>query len=319
MTDPIARRAFLAALAAPAFAGAQTSAPAAVRIIIPASAGGPVDVAARALGDAITKQSGTSFVMVNQVGAGGVIGHDAVAKAAPDGHTLLLSTTSLPISQAIYKKVPYDSDKSFRHIAIFATYPNVILARPSRFRDLADLVEQARKDPNRITYATAGNGSAPHFSAELLASVGKFAWSHVPYKGAAPALTDLIGGQVDVSVQGLTSAMGFLRDGRLKALAVTSATRQPALPDVPSVSELFPGYEYDTWLGLSGPAGLPDDVDQRIAGLVKRAVEGPEFAAGMQKMGARSAFIAGAQFQKLVGQNVAEYTRIARRVGMNAD
>ena len=286
-----------------------------VVIIAPAGVGGPVDLATRVAADFLSRQSGVTFIVENRAGAGGIIGTENVAKAAPDGYTLLLSTSSMPISQVLYKKKgSFDSSADFVHAAIFAQYPNVLIGNLNvPAKNFAELVSLAKATPEGMTYGTAGNGTAPHLSAVMLADRGGFSWRHIPYKGAAPALTDVIGGQVQLSMQGIAGAYGQIKAGKVRAYAVTSRERVADLPDVPSVSELYPDYEYRTWLGLSTPAGTPADVVQRLSALVAEVVKTPAFGKAMEKMGTQATFVGEKEFSDIVRKDVSRFGQIVEK------
>ena len=265
----------LALAAAPA---AQTYPSQPIRIVVPYTPAGATDVLARLVAEKVTAGTGWAFVVDNKPGAGGNIGMDAVAKSKPDGLTLALGQTSnLAINPALYAKMPYDALKDFTPIAFVAQQPVVVVVRAdSSFKSLGELIKAAQAKDGGLTMASAANGTVGHLAGELLARRARFKFTHVPYKGAAPALSDLMGGQTDFMLPTPQAALPLIKGGRLRALAVTSARRLPVLPDVPTVAESgYPGFEAIDWKVLVGPAGLPADITRRLHGEVDKALGKP--------------------------------------------
>src|SRR5438067_1355399 len=232
-----------------------------VHIFVPYPAGGGVDVLTRTLGDVVSKQWGQSVVVENRPGAGGVIASQAVVTSAPDGYTLIMVASGHATNPLLYPKIPYDTFKDFTPISLLASSPNILLVRAdSPFKTLADMISAAKAKPGSLSFAHAGNGTSTHLAGELLKSLARIDLTAIPYKGGAPAINDLLGGQVPMSFNNGPESVGQLQAGTLRALAVTTADRAPFLPDVPSMSEAVPGYDTGVWWGLLGPANMPPDV-----------------------------------------------------------
>lgn len=239
-----------------------------VKLVVPFPPGGPTDIMGRTAAKAIGEALGQSFVVENKAGAGGNIGTDAVAKAAPDGYTIGLSAiSSLAIAPHLYSKVPFDVEKDFAPISLVGTTPCAIVINPSApFSDLKGLVAYAKANPGKLGYATSGIGTSNHLATELLQSVAGIELMNVPYKGSSQIVPDLLSGTVLMSMESsLATTLQHIRSGKLKALAVTSPTRSRALPDVPTVAESgYPGFEVETWFGLIAPAGTPPAIVQKL-------------------------------------------------------
>ena len=230
-----------------------------IRLFLPFPAGGAVDIVARVVTSRMAEQLGRPFVIDNRAGAGGVIATDATAKAAPDGYTLLLTSPNHTINAALNSKLPYDSERDLAPISIVAEVPELLVSHPAApFTSFAGFVDYARKNPGKLNYASAGNGTLPHVTMELLLRRTGISVAHIPYRGAAPAMTDLLAGQVQVKMDTYTTSAPLIADGRLRALAIASRTRSALLPDIPTVAEMgVAGYEGILWIGLMAPAGTP--------------------------------------------------------------
>ena len=250
-----------------------------IRLVVPFPAGGGVDVIARALAEGLGRELGQTVVIDNKAGAGTAIGNDAVAKAPPDGLTILLNTNAISIIPSLNPKLPYVTETAFVPITLVGRAPIVAVVRAeSPLRTGAGFVAAARAKPGALTYGSAGNGTSTHLSAELLKVTAKVFITHVPYRGAAPMFTDLLGGQIDVGFATLPSVAGFLNSGKMRALAATSAKRSPLLPDVPTFEEAgVKGYQADVWYAAFAPAGTPPAVVRQWHAAFKRASESEEF------------------------------------------
>jgi tripartite-type tricarboxylate transporter receptor subunit TctC len=243
-----------------ACASAQTYPTRPIRLVVPFPAGGTTDILAREVGDRLSRSFGQSVVVDNRPGAGGNIGSDLVAKSAPDGYTLLMGTVGThAINPSLYTRMPYDHVKDFVPIILVAGVPNVLEVTPSLpVNSVADLIKLAKEKPGQLNFASSGNGTSIHLSGELFKTMAGVDMTHVPYKGSAPALTDLMGGQVQLMFDNLPSSLQQIKAGKLRAIAVTSAQRAPALPNVPTIAESgLPGFEASSWFGLLAPAGTP--------------------------------------------------------------
>jgi tripartite-type tricarboxylate transporter receptor subunit TctC len=262
-----------------ALAGAQAAFPKEpIKLIVPFPPAGGTDVVSRMISERIAAQAGWAFVVDNRAGAGGNIGLDLVAKARADGHTIGMGQTSnLAINPSLYAKMPFDPLKDLVPIALVASQPVVLVVRAeSPYRTLAELVAAARAKPGTLTMASAGNGTVGHLAGEMFAKKAGLKFMHVPYKGAGPALTDLLGGQTDLFFITPPGGIPQIRSGKLRALAVSSAKRVPVLPDAPTIAESgYPGFEANDWKGLVAPAGTPPEVVQRINAEVDRALAKP--------------------------------------------
>jgi tripartite-type tricarboxylate transporter receptor subunit TctC len=237
-----------------------------IRLVVPWPAGGVTDVVARIVGQKLSAGLGQSIVVDNKAGATGFIGTEFVAKAAPDGYTLLLITASThAISPNLFKKIPYDPLKDFEPIAQVTAAPTILVTHPALpVSTVADLVKLAKAKPGQLNYASFGNGSSAHLTAELFKQATGTDFIHIPYKGAAPAIADLMGGQVAIFFDSIPSALPHVRTGKLKALAVTGRARTSAAADVPTIAETYPGFEVTVWQGFGAPAGTPKAVVSRL-------------------------------------------------------
>jgi tripartite-type tricarboxylate transporter receptor subunit TctC len=237
-----------------------------IHIFVPYAAGGGVDILARTLGDAVSKQWGQSVVVENRPGAGGIVASQALVTSAPDGYTLMVVASGHATNPFLYPKMPYDTFKDFSAISILASSPNILVVRAdSPFKTLADVIAQAKAKPGSLSYGQSGNGTSTHLAGELLKKLAGFDMSAIPYKGGAPAINDLLGGQIPMSFNNAPEALGQLAAGTLRALAVTTTRRSPFLPDVPAMSETVPGYDTEVWWGLLGPAAMPPDLVEKIS------------------------------------------------------
>ena len=237
-----------------------------VHIFVPYSPGGGVDILARTLGDAVSRQWGQSIVIENRPGAGGVVASQALVTSAPDGYTLIVVASGHATNPFLYPGIPYDTFRSFTPISLLASSANILLVRAnSPFRTLGDMIAQARAKPGSLSFGHAGNGTSTHLAGELLKSLAGIDLEAISYKGGAPAINDLLGGQISMSFNNGPEASGQLQAGTLRALAVTTASRTPFLPDVPAVAETVPGYDTEVWWGLLGPAGMPHELVAKIS------------------------------------------------------
>jgi tripartite-type tricarboxylate transporter receptor subunit TctC len=237
-----------------------------VHIFVPYSPGGGVDILARTLGDAVSRQWGQSIVVENRPGAGGVVASQALVTSAPDGYTLIVVASGHATNPFLYPGIPYDTFRSFTPISLLASSANILLVRAdSPFRTLGDMIAQARAKPGSLSFGHAGNGTSTHLAGELFKSLAGIDLEAISYKGGAPAINDLLGGQISMSFNNGPEASGQLQAGTLRALAVTTASRTPFLPDVPAIAETVPGYDTEVWWGLLGPAGMPQELVAKIS------------------------------------------------------
>lgn len=313
----IRRHHFLRGLAAALALGAampaalaQASKP--IRLIVPFPAGGATDLFARTLSQKMGERLGTSIVIDNKPGAGGSLGSDMAAKATADGQTLLFTTTSThSIGPAIGAKLPYDTVRDFTPIAHVGNAPSIMLVpNSSPAKTVKEWIEYAKKNPGKLNYASSGNGTIVQLTAELFkAQAGVFV-THIPYKGTGLAIPDLVAGQLDVLFDSLPTGMPHVRDGRLRALAVTTLKRTPLAPDLPPVADTLPGFESNTWFGLYGPKGLPAEVVNRVNTAANQALSDPEVRAKLTTLGIEPVTSTPAQFAKMVADDQAKWKRI---------
>lgn len=318
---PDRRRLLLAGLAAP-FAGlarADTYPSHTIRMIVPFPAGGPTDIVARPVAQLLGDVLGQTIFIDNRGGAGGSIGADAVAKATPDGYTLLMGTVGTnAINQTLYKKLPYDALADFTPIGSVAAAPVAVVAYPEApFKTLRELVEHARAAPNTIAYGSAGNGTPGHLAGAMFCAAAGIKLMHVPYKGSAPAITDLLGGQIPLMFDPLQSVLTHVMSSKLRALAVTSAQRAPVVPAVPTVAESgWKDFETTAWWAVYAPAKLPADVTAKLTTSLQRIVESAGFAERIDKLGLQPLWKPLAAFQKA---ETAKWGAAVKATGLSLD
>jgi tripartite-type tricarboxylate transporter receptor subunit TctC len=250
-----------------------------IRIVVPLAPGGGTDLISRTLAQEMAKDLGASVIIENKPGAGTIIGSQAVATSEPDGYTLLMGTFANAVNPSLNVKLPYDPHKDFAPVALIARSFNIVVVNPnSAIKSIADLIAAAKAEPNKLSYGTYGNGTSAHLAGELFKSLAKVNLTTVPYKGSAPAITDLVGGQIQVMFTTVASAASLIAGGQLRAVAVTSAERSPAFPQLPTVAEAgVPGYVVESWYGLFAPARTPADVIDRLNRSAALAVQSEAF------------------------------------------
>jgi tripartite-type tricarboxylate transporter receptor subunit TctC len=250
-----------------------------IKIVVPFAPGGGTDVVARTLAQEMARDLGVSVIIENKPGAGTIIGSQAVATSDPDGYTLLMGTFANAVNPSLQAKLPYDHDRDLAPVALIARSFNIVVVNPtSPYRSIADLIAAARAEPDKLSYGTYGTGTSAHLAGELFKHMAKVNLTTVPYKGAAPAITDLIGGQIQVMFTTVASAASLVEAGQLRALAVTSVERSPAFPQLPTVSEAgVPGYDAEAWYGLFAPARTPPDIVARLNRSAATAVQAESF------------------------------------------
>jgi tripartite-type tricarboxylate transporter receptor subunit TctC len=324
------RRLLLAATAAallPLPLSAQTAWPSKpVRIVVPFAPAGTTDILARALAPELSRAFGQPFVIENKPGAGGNLGADLVAKSN-DGHTLLMGTVGThAINPALYAKMPHDHVKDFVPVTLVAGVPNVLVMNPAKAEALGiqgvpDLIRVARASPGRLNMASSGNGTSIHLAGELFKSMTGTYMVHFPYRGSGPALLDLIGGNMDLMFDNLPSAMPHIKSGKLKALAVTSAERSAALPDLPTVAEAgaLKGFEASSWFGLLAPAGTPADVVNRVQQETAKALATPAIKERMLAQGAIPSGMSPADFAALIAAETKKWAAVVKASGAKVD
>ena len=294
----------------------------AVTLIVPFSPGGPTDIFARAAGRKMGELLGQQFVIANRDGAGGVIGTDLVAKASPDGYTLLWNGSGPLTIEPVYRaRLPYDAVRDFSPVTLVASTPNVIAVNPAvPVRTLGELLALARANPGRITFGSTSQGGSPHMSAELLKAMTKVDMVHVPYKGASPMLADLMGGQIQVGFDNLPSTIGHIRSGKVRGIAVTTTRRWPGAPDLPTVAESgVPGYEVSGWFGLLAPAGTPAPILELMQQTIAAALKLPEVSRQMFELGAEPVGNTPEEFARVVAAEVRKWRGVVETVGLKVE
>lgn len=298
-----------------------------VRIVVPFAAGGTTDLLARAIAPELSKAFGQQFIVDNRSGAGGNVGSEIVSKSAPDGYTLLMGTVGTHgINRALYEKLPYDPIKDFAPITLVAGVPNVMVMQTEKARALgintvADFVRYAKAHPGKLNMASSGNGTSIHLAGELFKSMSGTYMVHFPYRGSGPAMLDMVGGTMDVMFDNLPSAMPQIKAGKLKALAVTSAQRSAALPDLPTIEQAagLKGFDASSWFGLLAPAGTPPDVVNRIQQEVVKALSTPAIKEKMLAQGAIPSGNTPAEFARLIDSEHQKWARVVKVSGAKVD
>lgn len=325
----VASAALAASLAWMPQASAQSSGQRPIRLVVPYPPGGPLDVSARLLAERVKDTLGT-VIIENRPGAGGNVGADLVAKAAPDGQTLVMGAVAThAINPWLYSKLPYDPLRDFTPITLVAQVPNVLVmnaevAAKLKIDTLADLVAYARKNPGKLNYGSGGNGSAGHLAGELFKTQAGIFAVHIPYAGGAAAQLALAGAQVDFNIDNLAAASANMRAGKLKALAVTTAKRSPLVPDLPTMSEAgarfgLKDFDINTWWGLFAPAGLPAPLTEKLNAAFVAALNAPEVQARMATLQAEPAPTTSQEFARFVQQEKAKYQGVVKLSGAKAD
>lgn len=318
------RRLILAATAALALAhgggaSAQPSYPTKpVRVVVAYAPGGAVDVVARKLAQKLTEQTGQAFFVENKPGATGTIGAQSVARSAPDGYTLLAIDNTYSILPHVFGKLPFDHAKAFAPVTVAAFTPVLVAVQAdSPFKDLAGLLAEARANPEKLTYGTGGQGSAPHFATEAFQAAAGVKLSHIPYKGAGEAMLGLVSGQVDLLLVSTPSASGQVRSGKIRALAVSGDKRLPSLPDVPTFAEAgLPGFSVANWSGLAAPAGTPKPVIDRLHAEVVKALGTEDMAGFIAGLSAEPGGLDPAAFAALIEKETALWAPVAEKAGI---
>jgi tripartite-type tricarboxylate transporter receptor subunit TctC len=302
-------------------AQAQTYPARQITLIVPFAVGGSNDIIARAIGKKLGESCGRPVVIDNRGGAGGVIGSADVAKAAPDGYTLLLVSSTFTINPAIKKNMPFDTVKDFTPVAFIARSPLLVTASNDLpAKSASELLALAKSKPGQITYASSGPGSINQISAELIALSAGVIFTHVPYRGGAPALNDLVGGHVDIYVSSLPQVLQLARTGNARALAVTSTRRTPLLPDVPTLAEAgLQGFDLSSWWGIVGPAGMPADIVTTLNAAIGKQLGSPELKTILSAEGAEAATMTPQQFGDLMRSETERWIKVAHEAKISID
>jgi tripartite-type tricarboxylate transporter receptor subunit TctC len=290
-----------------------------VKLVVPQTPGGATDVFARKIGQRLSELWGQSVVIENRAGAGGVIGTDVVAKSAPDGYTLLVTYAgSQAINASLYPKLPFDTIKDFQTVATLAVTPFILIVNPKLpAQNLAEFIALAKAKPNALTYASSGNGSVNHLVGEMLKSAAGISILHVPYKGVAPAITDVMGGQVDSAFSSVPSVMQMIRGGNVRALAISSARRVAIAPEIPTIAESgFPGFDVNPWWGILAPAGIDMAIVRKINADVAEILRSKEMIDFLATQGAEPLISSPEEFLAILQADVVKWAKVVKDAGV---
>jgi tripartite-type tricarboxylate transporter receptor subunit TctC len=291
-----------------------------VHIFVPYAAGGGVDILARTLGDVVSRQWGQTVVVENRPGAGGVVASQALVTSPPDGYTLIVVASGHATNPFLYPKIPYDTFKDFTPISLLASSPNILLVRAdSPLKTLGDMIAQARSKPGSLSFGHAGTGTSTHLAGELLKNLAMIDLNAIPYKGGAPAINDLLGGQIPMSFNNGPESVGQLEAGTLRALAVTTASRVSFLPNVPSMAEAVPGYDTEVWWGLLGPAGMAPDLIAKLSHDFVAALNTEPVKERLSKLGAAPIGSSPQQFDAKIRADSKKWGPIIEAAGIKAE
>jgi tripartite-type tricarboxylate transporter receptor subunit TctC len=291
-----------------------------VRLIVGFAAGGGADITARLMGQSLSERLGQQFIVENRTGAGGNIGTEAVVKAPPDGYTLLLVTVANAINATLYEKLNFNFIRDIAPVASIDRVPNVMEVHPSfPAKTIPEFVAYAKANPGKINMASAGNGSSQHIAGELFKMIAGVNLLHLPYRGGAPALTDLIGGQVQVMFDTMQSSIEYIRAGKLRPLAVTTATRSAALPDIPTVGDYLPGYEASSFHGIGAPKKTPTEIIDKLNREINSALADPRMTARLADLGGTALVGSPADFGNLIADETEKWGKVIRAAHIKAD
>jgi len=306
--------------AASRFAFAQAYPMRPVRLIIPAAAGGAVDILARLMGQWLSERLGQPFIIENRPGGGGNIGTEAVVRASPDGHTLLMVGSYNAVNATLYAKLNFDLMRDIAPVASVIRGAYVMVVNPSvPAKTVPEFIAYAKANPGKVTMASSGIGTPPHVAGELFKMMAEVNLVHVPYRGSGPALVDLLAGQVQVSFPSMTSSIGYIRAGTLRALAVTTAERSDALPDIPTVGEFVPGYEASAWYGIGAPRNTPVEVIDKLNKEINAGLADPKIKARLADLGNAPLALSPADFGKLIAEETKKWAKVVKFSGAKAD
>lgn len=291
-----------------------------IRLVVPFAPGGGTDLIARTLGVGMASALGQPVIIENKPGAGTIIGTDLVAKSPPDGYTLVVASFAHAVNPSLVAKLPYASDRAFSPVVLIGRGPNVLVVRAeSPYKSVKDLVAAATSQPDKLTYASQGNGTSAHLAGEMFTNLAKVKMTHIPYRGAGPAITDLLGGQVDMMFATSSAVGSFLDNGRLRAIAVTTPERSAALQGIPTVAETLPGYAVESWYGIYAPAGTPADVIAKLNAATRKAVTADEFRKKVEQEGLVVTAGSPAELDAYVRREEARWRRIVRENNIKVD
>ncbi len=292
-----------------------------LKLIVPFSAGGTVDAVARTLGTQLALQLNTPVVIENVPGAGGSLATQRVVKSAPDGYTLLFTTPNHTINPALNDKLPFDTAKDLTPISLVAQIPELLIAHAQQpYTDLAGLVKYATHNPDKLSYASAGNGTLPHVTMEMLLQKLNLKVQHIPYKGAAPALNDVLSGVVPLKFDTIATSAGHIKAGRIKPLAIASLKRSPLMPEVPTIAESgLPGYQGILWMGILAPAGTPRDIIETVHQQLRNVLRDPALLKRLEADGVEPVGTSPAEFDKLISTELRQWAELVKRANIKAE
>ncbi len=302
------------------FAWAQSYPARPVRIIVGFAPGGPSDILARLMGQWLSERLSRPFIVENRPGASSNIGTEAVVKASPDGYTLLMVSTTNAINATLYDKLSFDFIRDIAPVAAITREPHALVVNPSvPAKTVPEFIAYAKANPGKINMASPGNGTGPHMAGELFKTMTGADMVHVPYRGAGPAYTDLIGGQVQVQFDNMTSSIEHIRAGKLRALAVTTTTRSDALPDIPTIADFVPGYEASAFLGVAAPKNTPAEIVDRLNTEINAGLADPKIKARFSNMGAIVLLGSPAEFGKLIADDTEKWAKVIKAAGIKPE
>jgi tripartite-type tricarboxylate transporter receptor subunit TctC len=323
----LSRRRFLdlaaAAVVLPALtriAGAQAYPTRPVRLIVPFTPAGGADIMARLLSQPLSERFGQQFIVENRPGAGSNIGTEAVVRAPPDGYTLLLMLTPNAVNATLFEKLNFNFIRDIAPVAGISREPNVLLVHPSvQANTVGDFITYLKANRGEITMASSGNGSSPHIAGELFKLMSGVSMVHIPYRGAGPALTDLLGGQVQMMFATMSSSLAYIKDGKLRPLAVTTSTRSEVLPDIPTVDESLPGYEASTWYGVGAPKGTPTEIIEKLNKEINSILATPQMKAQLAILGSSTLLLSPSQLGALVADETEKWGKVIRAANIRPE
>jgi tripartite-type tricarboxylate transporter receptor subunit TctC len=291
-----------------------------VRLVVPFAPGGGTDTIARTLAVGMARELGQPVIVDNKPGAGTVIGDDNVAKSPPDGYSIVIATFAHAVNPSMLARLPFDTEKAFAPITLIGRGPNVLVVRAdSPYRTVGELVQDARAHPGKLTYASQGNGTSAHLAGEMLTNLAKVQMTHVPYRGAGPAMADVLGGQVDMIFGTAAAVSTLVASGKLRALGVTSAAPSEAFQGVRPIAETVPGYQVESWYGLYAPAGTPPDVIARLSAAARKAAHGQDFVQKIQQEGLAVIASEPAELDRYVRAEEARWRKVVKENNIKAD
>jgi len=291
-----------------------------IRLVVPFAPGGGTDLVARTLAVGMGKELGQQVIIDNKPGAGTIIGTDSVAKSPPDGYSIVIATFAHAVNPSLSPKLPFDTSKAFTPISLIAKGPNVLVVKAdSPFKSVKDVIAAAKAKPGKLTYASQGNGTSAHLAGEMFTNLTKVQMIHVPYRGAGPAITDLLGGQVDMIFGTAAAVATFVDSGKLRAIGVTSASPSPALKGVAPIGQDVPGYQVESWYGLYAPAGTPAEVIAKLNAAAKKAAASPDFAKKIEQEGLSIMASEPAELDRYVKAEEARWKKIVKENNIKAE